>query len=165
MKLAFRPAELDERRCLCAGRPEDSPHCSPVVSMWSASYKKSHHAGLIWCDDWAAVMHPQISGVIARADLTVLLAVEKDDPSFVYGFIAGDVSERTPVVYYVNVKAPYRKSGIARRLFGALGVDPSKYFVYVCKTGIVSTLAHKIPAARFNNLEARYPKENRRHPL
>lgn len=165
MKLAFRDALPDERRCLCAGRPADSDGCSPVVSMWSSSYKKSHYAGLIWHADWADVMHPQISNVIARADLRVILAVEKDDPTFIYGFIAGDMSEKTPVVYYAYVKEPYRKGHIARRLFGALGVDPSKYFVYVCKTGIVSTLAHKIPAARFNNLEARYPKEARRRPL
>lgn len=165
MKLAFRPALADERRCLCNGRPKDSTHCSLVVSMWSASYKKSHYAGLIWHEDWADVMHPQIANVIERADLTTIIAYEATDPDFLYGFIAGDMSERVPVVYYVYVKEPYRKNGIARGLFGALGVDPSKYFVYVCKTGVVSTLAHKMPSARFNNLEARYPKEARRRAL
>lgn len=165
MKLGFRAATADERRCLCPGRPEDSPKCSLVVAMWSSSYKKSHYAGLIWHEDWAAIMHAQIPKLLERKEVRVLIAYEQDDPDFVYGFIAGDTSEATPVVYYVYVKESYRKHGIARRLFKALGVDPSKYFVYVCKTGIASTLAHKIPAARFNNLEARYPKEARRRPL
>jgi len=133
--------------------------------MWSSSYKKSHYAGLIWHEDWASVMHPQISNALDRGFVDVILAFDEDDPDFLYGFIAGDMSERVPVVYYCYVKEPYRKGGIARGLFGALGVDPAKYFVYVCKTGIVSTLSHKIPSARFHNLEARYPKEARRRAL
>lgn len=165
MKLGFRDALPDERRCLCPGRPEDSDGCSAVVAMWSSSYKKSHYAGLIWHADWAAVMHPQISKVLALPDVRVIIAYEKGDPEYLYGFIAGDTSQSAPVVYYVYVKEPFRRRRVARRLFAELGVDPLKYFVYVCKTGIVSTLAHKIPAARFNNLEARYPREARRRPL
>ncbi len=165
MRLAFRPALPDERRCLCPGRPEDSRHCSPVVAMWSSSYKKSHYAGLIWHEDWAAVMHPQIAKVLARPEVSVLLAFDKDDPDFLYGFIAGDTSEGVPVVHYVYCKEPYRKQGIARRMFAALGVDPANYFVYTCNTGLAIRLKSKFPSARFNSLEARYPKEARRRAL
>lgn len=165
MKLAFRPADADERRCLCPDKPEDSRRCSPVVAMWSASYKKSHYAGMIWHEDWAAVMHPQISRVLARPNLRTVIAYDADDSDFIYGFIAADTSEPVPVVYYVYVKEPYRRHGIARSLFKAIGVDPTKRFVYTNKTGIVAELARKIPSARFNNNEARYPKEARRRPL
>lgn len=165
MKLGFRPAAGDEIRCLCRDRPEDSPSCSPVVALWSSSYKRSHYAGMIWNEDWASVMHPQIARALQRPTVTTTIAFEKTDPDFFYGFITADTSEPVPVVYYVYVKESYRKHGIARALLRAIDVDPTKYFVYVCKTGIVATLACKIPLARFNNLEARYPKEARRRPL
>lgn len=136
-----------------------------LVSTWSASYKKSHRAGIIQAEDWAGVMHPQISKALDRQDARAVIAYEKDDPTFFYGFIAGDTSEATPVVYYLYVKEPYRQRGIARGLFAAFGVDPSQPFLYVCETGIVLKLKSKIPFARFNNNEVRYPKEQRRNPL
>lgn len=162
MKLGFRDALPDERRCLCPGRPEDSRHCSPIVSMWSSSYKKAHKAGLIWHADWASIMHPQITRMFEVHELRAILAYERDDPDFLYGFIVGDTSEVVPVIYYVFVKRPYRRSGIARALFRALGVDPTKYFVYTCETSDAAPFARH---ARFNPLEARFPKENRRRPL
>jgi hypothetical protein len=165
MKLSFRPSTTAERRCMCDGKPADSDGCSPVVAMWSASYKKSHYAGMIWHEDWAAVMHPQISRVLNRPNIRTVIAYDADDKDFIYGFISADTTESVPVVYYVYVKEPYRKQGIARRLFKAIGVDPTRRFVYTSKTGIVAELAHKIPSARFNNNEARYPKEARRKPL
>lgn len=143
-----------------------------VVSTWSASFKTSHSAGLIQSEDWATVMHEQIAKVLARAGARTLVAYERTDPSFLYGFIAGDTTDaRMPVVFYVYVKEPYREAGwengkrigdgYARQLFRALGVDPARPFVYVCKTPIVSRLAGKIPMARWNPLVARYPQHPR----
>ena len=136
-----------------------------IVATWSSSFKKSHSAGIIQADDWATLMHPQIEKVLNRPDARAIIAYEKDDPNFFYGFIAGDTSDATPVLFYVYTKEAYRRTGIARGLFAAFGVDPSKHFVYVCRTGIVSKLSSKIPYARFNNNEARYAKSQRRYPL
>lgn len=165
MKLAFRPATADERRCQCPGRPEDSQHCSPIVSWWSSSYKKSHYAGLLWHEDYAEIMHRQISRILSEQARAAIMAFEESDPDFLYGFIVGDTTGPTPVVDYVFVKEPFRKEGIARALLGALGVSPGDRFVYSCKTRIVSQLSAKIPAARFDNVQARYPKEHRRRRL
>lgn len=164
MKLAFRPAAIDEKRCLCAGSPADSDGCSFVVSTWSSSYKKSHHAGLIQSEDWAMVMHPQLTKRLAKPYVTTLLAYEKTDPTFLYGYIVGDVTEHMAVVDYVYVKEAFRREGIARALFGELGVDPSRSFLHTCKTPIVAELwkAGKLQFARLNNNAARYPKEARR---
>lgn len=162
---AFRPAEPDERRCLCVGRPEDSRGCSPIVSLWSSSYRKSHYAGLIWHEDWAAVMHPSITTILAKQARTAIMAVDPKDHSFIYGFIVGDTIGATPVVDYVFVKEPYRRGGVARALFAELGVSPTQRFVMSCKTRIVSQLASKIPSARFDNEQARYPKDERRRRL
>lgn len=165
MKLAFRPADPDERRCLCPGRPEDSRQCSPIVSLWSSTYRESHYGGLIWHEDWATIMHAQIPKVIAKQSRTAIIATEKNDPSFIYGFIVGDTTGNTPVVDYLCVKEPYRREGIARALLCELGVEPGDRFVYSCKTRIVTQLASKIPAARYDNLQARYPKTERRRRL
>jgi len=165
MKLAFRHAEPDERRCLCPGRPEDSQRCSLIVSQWSSSYKKSHYAGLIWHEDWAATMHAQVSKILELQKRTAILAVDPKDSAYIYGFIVGDTIGPTPVVDYVFVKEAHRREGIARALFAELGVSPMQRFVYSCKTRIVSQLASKIPAARFDNEQARYPKEERRRRL
>lgn len=165
MKLAFRHAEPDERRCLCPGRPEDSPKCSPIVSLWSASYKQSHYAGLLWHEDYAAIMHAQITKVLERQARTAIVAVDAADREYIYGFIVGDTIGSTPVVDYVFVKEGHRKEGIARALFAELGVSPMQRFVYSCKTSIVARLATKIPSAKYDKRQACYPKKERRRRL
>jgi GNAT superfamily N-acetyltransferase len=154
MKLAFRAAEArgtDDRQF--------------IVTTWSSSYKKSHSAGIIYTDDWAPLMRPQFERVLDRAGARALIACDRDDPDYFYGWIAGDTSQGTPIIFYTYVKEPYRRAGVARALFNAFGVDPTKYFVYVCGTPDAIQLSRKIPLARFNPNEVRYPRENRRRPL
>lgn len=146
-------------------RPATSDDLDFVIASWSSSYKTAHTAGLIHTDDWADVMHRQIGRVLERPDARTLVAFEKSDPDFLYGFISGDTSDAIPVVFYVYVKEAYRREKIGSGLFAALGVEPLHRFVYCCKTGVVTKLTHKIPNARFNNNEARFPKDARRDPL
>lgn len=148
MKLAFRPITAADRQF--------------VISTWSSSFKESHSAGLIQSADWASVMHDQIGKVIDRPGASTIVAFEKREPTFLYGFISGDTTdERQPIVFYCYCKEPYRRTGIARALFGALGVDPLRPFLYACKTPIVTRLADRIPFAKWNPLVARYPKMQR----
>lgn len=133
-----------------------------VIASWSASFKSSYAAGMIWTDDWATIMHAQIDRVISSPDAQTFVAYETKDPTFLYGFISGDTSDATPVVYYLYVKEPYRRHGIARGLFAALGVDPAKPFLYACRTDDSVKLSNKIPRARWNPLVVRYSKENAR---
>jgi hypothetical protein len=151
MKLAFRNVTARDDRQF-------------VVSNWSASFKKSHSAGMIWTEDWAAIMHGQIDRVLDRPDATTLVAFEATDPTFLYGWISGDVSEAMPVVFYCYVKESFRREGVARKLFERLGVNPRAPFVYVCQTPTSIRLSSKVPSARYNPLEVRYPKEARRAP-
>lgn len=132
-----------------------------VVSAWSSSYKHAHTAGMIHTDDWATIMHAQIERLISQPSTSTIVAFESKDPDFVYAFISGDTSRAVPIVFYAYVKEPYRRAGHARKLFAALGVDPSRRFWFACKTAIVSTLARSIPSARFDPELARYPKERR----
>jgi GNAT superfamily N-acetyltransferase len=139
-------------------RPASTSDRDFVIATWSASYKKAHTAGIIQADDWADIMRPQIVKILDRPGMRTLIAFERDDPTFLYGWIAGDTTTPDPVVAYLYVKQPYRLQGIARGLFAALGVDPRHRFTYGCKTGIVSELSSKIPFARFNNNDIRYSK-------
>lgn len=129
-----------------------------VRSGWSASYKHSYAGGMITSDEWATVMHRQIDLIRAREGVRTIVAYENTDPTFLYGFVTGDTrNPDAPVVYYIFVKAPYRKAGYARGLFAALGVDPDERFFYVAKTSVVTRMADKIRRARWEPLFARYP--------
>lgn len=151
MTVAFRPANLDAI--------EDRKF---IISTWSSSFKKAHSAGLITSDDWPKVMHDQLGKILTRPGARSILAYEKQSPSFFYGWIAGDTSERTPCVYYVYVKEPYRRAGYAKQLFAELGVNPLDHFVFVCQTPWSIQLREKIPRAKWNPNEVRYPKDTRR---
>lgn len=154
MTIAFRPANLVDN-----GRDSERAF---VRATWSRAFKKSFDAGMIWTDDWERVMHPQIDRVLDRTGTRVVLAYETESPTFLYGWIAGDTSEDTPVVFFAYVKEPYRRQGFGRELLQALGVDAREPFTYTCRTSVVRHLRGKIPLGRYNPLEVRYPKQARR---
>lgn len=155
MTLAIRPAVPEDRRFL--------------VDAWARSFQFAHSAGMIAVENWFAVMIPEIERVLDRPDAQTFVAFEPSDDTRladIYGFIVFDPVTTPPTVFYVYVKEPYRRSGIARRLFTAAAVDPEKPFVYSCTTPIVSRLYHarKIPMARWNPLVARFAKDDPRRP-
>lgn len=136
-----------------------------IVDAWVSSFRDAYTAGLIQVDDWYAVMIPQLTKAMARPDVTATVAYETDDDDAstnAYGFIVADVVEVPALVYYVYVKEPYRRSGIARGLFDAIAVDPARPFLYVCSTPMEAMLRRKIPMARWKPLLGRFPKNQRR---
>ena len=150
---------------MIAHRPATPADHRLVVKSWVASYRDSDSAGMVQVDDWYAVMVPQVTRALSRPDVETTIAYEttNDDPgSNAYGFIVADVTERPALVYYVYVKQAYRRSGIARGLFAAVGVDPERPFHFVCKTELVSTLERKIPCARYMPRLGRFPKSERK---
>lgn len=150
MKLAFRPA---------AGH--DSDDRSFIVSTWSRSFKLSHSAGLIHSDDWPTVMHTQLERILDRDGARALIACDRDDGDYFYGWIAADTTDRIPVLHYVYVKEPYRRAGIARQLFTAIGIDPAQFFTYVCRGPSYGQFASRVAHARYNPNAVRFPKEKK----
>jgi GNAT superfamily N-acetyltransferase len=137
-------------------RPSDE---SFVISSWSRAYKTSRQAGMIATEDWAGVMHLQIRKALGRPDARALVACAADDDDFLFGWIAGDVSdELAPVVFFTYVKEAFRRAGHGRGLLRALGVDPSKPFRYTCWTPVLHSIAEKMPYAKHDWNFARYPK-------
>jgi GNAT superfamily N-acetyltransferase len=132
-----------------------------VVSAWVRSYRDADTAGFVQVDDWPAVMSDQVRKALARPDVVATVAYETEDTerlADLYGFIVADVVETPPLVYYVFTKQAYRRLGIARGLFAAIGVDPARAFNYVCSTPAVSQLRRKIPMARWTPRLGRHPK-------
>lgn len=162
MTVAIREADASDRRF--------------VISSWLDSFRNSYNAGLIGMSDWWAVMHPQIEKVLDRAGVRTLVAYEtreKDRVADLYGFITFDSTVKPTMVFYVYVKAPYRRAGYrngkrvgdghARILFAAAGIDPLSPFDYACKTQDVAALSTKIPRARWQPLLARETDPARRN--
>ena len=160
MKLAFRPAASES-------------DVTFVISSWLDASRTSYSSGLIAMDDWYAVMWPQYVKATKRSDMRTVVAYEKSDPSFLYGFMVADPTEQRveerdgsvrwwpALVLFVFVKQNFRREGIARALFGELGVDPKKPFLFGCNTQQATRLSAKVPGARYHPLVARFPKERR----
>lgn len=110
---------------------------------------------MIYTDDWAEVMHRQIERVLDWPTTNTQVAYDKSDKEFIYGFASGD--PRLPSVYYVCVKAPYRRVGYATQLLNAIGVSLERPFVYACRTSVVSKLTDRIPFAKWDPMILRFP--------
>lgn len=143
------PARLDDPEGLEGLAPEPKY----VIATWSSSYKAAHAAGILPSEDWPLTMHRAIFKHLTRPGARAIVAVER---GVIEGFIAGDTSHPLPVVFYVYVGAPFRRSGHTRGLFQALGVDPNERFLYSCTTSIVTRLGHKIRKAKFVPATLRY---------
>lgn len=158
MRLAFRSATSAVDRTF-------------VVESMLESQRTSYSAGLVPIDDWFTTMRAPYTKLLGRDGMRIIVAYEHDDEDFLYGFIAADPTEQRladrdgavrwwpALVLYVFVKQNYRREGIGRALFNAVGVDPAKPFLYAANTQQASRLASKVPQARFNPLAARFPKE------
>lgn len=139
-----------------------------IIHAWVESFRLANTAGMIAMDDWWDVMAPQVVRVLDRAGSRTLVAYETEEAGGVadlYGFITFDREPEPPwrslpIVFYVYVKAPYRREGYARRLFDAAGIHPAKPFVYACSTPAEAEIrrARKIPSAQWRPLLARYPR-------
>lgn len=129
-----------------------------VLGAWSSSFKDSDEAGMLTTEDYTRIMHDQIAKICARRECRVYLAVGTGAPVF-GGFIAGEPSER--VVYYCFVKGQYRRRGLARQLFRALGIDPRSRFAFPCRTPSTFDLRGKIPLAIRDRAVAVYSKSER----
>lgn len=155
---------------MIAHRPATAADRTFVADAWVSSYRTSYAAGLLDMASYHSIMWAQVERYIDRPDVRTVVACESKDPSFLYGFICADPTPQVEIldggrqkswpamVLYVFVKAGYRRSGIARGLFDAVGVDPSRPFLYACKTPIVGRVATKIPLAKWNPLVARFEK-------
>lgn len=135
--------------------------------------------------DFEAVMEVTLAHLLQRPGLTAWVAYKPRErpPHDLYGYLVSETepnvptyvrgtggeyvlqvdSSTEPLVHFIFIKRTFRGFGIARALFTVAGIDPSKPFLYTCKTPNVSKLekAGLIPSARWFPLSARFNKREK----
>ena len=124
-----------------------------VYGGWLASFRTSHGAGVVRMARYAEVYSDTITHILRRPGADVVVA---ELGGALCGFLCAERGHRLPVVHFVLVDKASRRSGIARGLFRAAGVDPMKPFVFTFKTGVITRLRAKIPMAKYDPLQARF---------
>lgn len=134
-----------------------------VVSGWSSSLRASRDIPLVPMIDYADMFRPIIERLVAMADVVVA----HGELGVLMGFIAYDPAKYTAsinrrrlaldgYILYCYVASPFRRRGIARRLFAAAGISPEQRFGYACRTRASWDLRAKIPLAEYEPFRARY---------
>lgn len=148
LTLAFRRAEaLDDRKLVC------DAWARSYANSWSRTPLPGRSAfGFVDPSRWVALGVESAKAIIARDDVTAIVAYEDQDwaaPFDAYGFI---VTEPPDVVWFAFVKDEYRGRGFARALFAAAGIDPDRPFRYRVQTRSSEEIAAagKMPLARFD---------------
>jgi GNAT superfamily N-acetyltransferase len=84
--------------------------------------------------------HHKVLEQIAKQG-TILLAVNPEDVSQIYGYIAASRIDGILVIHYVYVKHPYRRFGIAKTLLNQFEHDPGAAACYTHHTKVIERVA------------------------
>lgn len=173
MKIVVRSMKPRDPTWTIDAPPDDR---SFVVASWFSSL--GHRPILVDTGDWRGMMTTAIGKLLGRPEVKAIVAADAEaepgladllgwmvyEPNAVDRFRSDRAgheweyrrmppADRTrgmePLIWYVYTKNPYRKHGIATRLFQHAGIDPRGRFHYVSKTPAASVLAAagKIPRA------------------
>lgn len=143
-----------------AYRPAVEADMGLVHGSWRSSFRGSFAAGPIPFAVYDDVYRTVIARILARPGASVVVAYhpgEEVGAADLYGWLC---YEPGPVVHYCFVKQSFRRSGIARGLFAAAGIDPAGGFVYTFSTHAAKLLAPKMRRAVWNPLAARNEPES-----
>ena len=134
-----------------------------IVSGWSASLRSSRDIPLVPMDTYAATFRPIVehhlavaSALVAHGEAGVLFGFLAYDPTTYVAMLGRRRATLYGYVLYAYVAAPFRRRGVARRLFAAAGILPDQRFGYACRTRSSWELRSKIPLAEYEPFRARY---------
>lgn len=102
-QISFRPLEADDINFL--------------YNSWLQSYRAAPSARPMTNDVYFATQKAIIHNCLQRGN--VLLAVDTEDPSSIFGYICYEPQ----LVHFIYVKYPFRKLGIAKKLFAEAQID------------------------------------------
>jgi GNAT superfamily N-acetyltransferase len=143
-------------------RPAIADDRAFIVSGWSSSYRASRDCTTPM-SMYAAHKHDEINfyldhaiTLVAHGELGVLMGFITFDPSTYVAAINRQRVTLDGYILYVYVASPFRRRGIANRLFAAAGISPYQRFGYHCRTRWSSDLRSKIPNAKHEPFRARY---------
>lgn len=147
---------------MIVARPAIADDRAFIVSGWSSSYRMSHDETTPMAL-YATQKHEEVSfyldrcsTLVAHGELGVLMGFIAYDPTTYVATVGRRRMTLDGYVLYVYVAGPFRRRGIARRLFAAAGISPLQRFGYACRTQWSWELRSKIPHAEHEPKRARY---------
>lgn len=133
-----------------------------ITSGWSSSYRLSHDCTTPM-SLYPRQKHEEVHfyldrahALVAHGETGVLFGFIVYDPTTYVAILGGRRITLDGYVLYVYVATPFRRRGIARQLFAAAGIAPTRRFGYLCRTRQSWELRSKIPLAEHEPHRARY---------
>lgn len=123
--------------------PFADAHRTFVLTTWLDTYYDSYAAGTFeWRGElgYESVYRPSFEKLLARPGVRCDVVVLAEDERLFLGWCLTQRCEgygrrlAQPVLHYVYVKGPYRRSGIAKALFQVAGLEPRREFRHSHKT-------------------------------
>ena len=135
-------------------RPAIADDARYIISSWTKAAESHHKSARYAASDrvqhaqinrFLPLMGPVVAKILAKA--SVLVAV--DDAGAILGFIAYDEKIKpagvdTPILYWVQVRHPAQRQGIATALLKAAGFDAAKPATYAFGSTLYPQIQSKI---------------------
>lgn len=158
MTIAISPLASHHERFVCSAFCNERK-LAKDAGLFDLSDPKQRQAW--WDASWSAFW-----SILSRATVRTFVAHSDLDADAYRGFLSVDTSGRIPLVYYVYVAGPYRRTGHAHAMFAAAGVDPKRPFAFACRNAVVDSLTSprgetppKYQLAKYAPVWARWGKE------
>lgn len=120
-----------------------------IFATWLRSYRNSSQfARNIEHDTFYKWHHLIVERILERPTSRTLVAHPKDDPNIILGYLVTETQAPENYIHWVFVKRPFRRMGVARKLFQAAEVNmDTAHFTHWTFT--VNDLIQKFPKLRY----------------
>jgi hypothetical protein len=112
-----------------------------IFNSWLQSFRSGLMPKKVDSTIYFSEHHKLIERILKRAPC--LVAVNPDDPTQIYGYVAYEKIDGIFVLHYVYVKHPFRAMGVMRQLFKAIDHDFKTAGLFTHNTLVFERLALK----------------------
>lgn len=125
-------------------RPMTEADLPFILSTWLRNYRHSAtgFTQAIDKDIYYEFHHLVISRILSRSGARILLAVDRQDPKVIFGYLVWEPLPESDVVHYGYVKKAFRNMGVFKTLLGEAKIRPNKIF-YTHQTELGKKLVEK----------------------
>jgi len=154
--------QLDELGVVCRGKTEED--LGRIFSDWLRSNRDAPGLKVIPSETYYYSHHRILESLWNDPTAAWVLAVSKDDPTFVYAWAcaqqATTAAGSSLIVHYVYTRQKFRRFGIASRLLSTIGAKPDFPLVTTAHSYAGRELVKSFGAVELHNpylIFARYP--------